>query len=162
MRLELLQFPYLGFTRFFMRIVLETKVEQDHAQVFAGFTEELFLKLAPPGIPIKLQRFDGCKKGDVVHLQLNFLLFKQDWISDITDAGRSESEHFFIDKGRKLPFFLKTWEHHHRIVKDGSGSRIVDDFRYTAPLGLTWLLRPVLWLQFAYRKPIYRKVFRKK
>jgi ligand-binding SRPBCC domain-containing protein len=61
-----------------------------------------------------------------------------------------------------LPFFLKYWRHHHRIVQDGQSTRIIDDIHFRSPLLLfDFLLWPVLWLQFLYRKPIYRNVFRK-
>ncbi|ERM83454.1 hypothetical protein P872_03480 [Rhodonellum psychrophilum GCM71 = DSM 17998] len=144
-----------------MKINISTKVEQDYLQVKEGFTEHLFSKLSPPFPPVKLLRFDGSKKGDVVSLELDFLLFKQVWTSEITDDQTSESEFFFVDKGIKLPFFLKSWEHRHRIVKDGDSSIIKDEITYEGPNGvMTFLLFPALWLQFLYRKPVYKKIFK--
>lgn len=145
-----------------MKINIFTKVEQDYLQVKDGFDEQLFSKLSPPFPPVKLLRFDGSKKRDIVSLELNFLLFKQVWTSEITDDETNESEFYFVDKGTKLPFFLKSWEHKHRVVKDGDSSIIKDEITFEGPNSImTVLLFPALWLQFMYRKPIYKKIFKR-
>lgn len=56
-----------------MQITLQTAVEKSHLQVMEGFTESLFSRLAPPFPPVKVLRFDGCKAGDIVDLELNFI-----------------------------------------------------------------------------------------
>lgn len=146
-----------------MKIKVTTPVAQHYKLVMQGFTEDLFLKLNPPFPPVKLLRFDGCKKDDIVILELNFIFFKQEWVSLILEDGLNETEFYFIDFGTKLPFFLKYWRHHHRIIKSGQGTKIVDDITFKSPLPLLdILLWPVLWLQFVYRKPVYKKVFGKK
>jgi ligand-binding SRPBCC domain-containing protein len=143
-----------------MKINISTPVQQDYLSVKKGFNESLFLKLNPPFPPVKLLRFDGSSKGDTVILELNFLLFKQQWVSDITADHTDELEFYFIDEGRKLPFFLKEWRHKHRIINAGTCSIIKDEIEFKAPAGiLTLLLYPVLYLQFLYRKPIYKKIF---
>ncbi len=143
-----------------MKIKVETIVQQDFKSVQKGFTKDLFVELTPPFPPVKLMRFDGCQKDDVVALELNFIFFKQQWISLIVEDGLNEEEFYFIDFGTKLPFFLKYWKHHHRIIKNGKGAKIVDDITFKSPLPwLDVLLWPVLWLQFLYRKPIYKKIF---
>lgn len=144
-----------------MHLILKTIVNQSLPQVWAGFDRSLFGKLSPPFPPVNVLRFDGCQKGDIVHLQLNFLLFRQDWISDITDQQETSDEIYFIDEGRKLPFFLAYWQHRHRLVRAGNRTIIIDDITFRTPSRLTdWLFYPLLWLQFTYRKPIYRRVFR--
>lgn len=146
-----------------MRIKVSTPVAQNYISVMEGFTEELFMKLNPPFPPVKLLRFDGCKKEDVVALELNFIFFKQQWVSLIVEDGLNEEEFYFIDVGTKLPFFLKYWRHHHRIIREGHGTKITDDLTFKSPLPfLDIFLWPVLWLQFVYRKPIYKKVFKQK
>ena len=143
-----------------MKINISTKVEQDYLSVKEGFNENLFLKLSPPFPPVKLLRFDGSSTGDKVILELNFIFFKQQWVSDITADNTDEKEFYFIDEGTKLPFFLKTWKHKHRIIKDGKSSIIRDEIAFKAPNGiLTLFLYPALYLQFLYRKPIYKKIF---
>jgi ligand-binding SRPBCC domain-containing protein len=145
-----------------MHIVIKTPVKQNYKQVAEGFTEKLFLSLNPPFPPVKLLRFDGCKKGDRVSLQLNFIFFKQRWDSVITYDVLNEQEFGFIDEGEQLPFFLKTWKHHHRIKHVEHGTVIEDDIHYTAPFKLlTLLLYPVLYLQFLYRRPVYQRIFKK-
>jgi ligand-binding SRPBCC domain-containing protein len=145
-----------------MNITIETRVAQDYLTVKAGFNESLFTKLSPPFPPVKLLRFDGSATGDLVTLELNFIFFKQKWTSQITDDQTTESEFYFIDQGIELPFFLKKWSHKHRVIKDGDASIIRDEIEFKAPFGLmTALLYPALYLQFLYRKPIYKKIFRK-
>jgi ligand-binding SRPBCC domain-containing protein len=145
-----------------MRLAIKTQVDASLIEVIGGFTSDLFLKLNPPFPPVQLKQFDGCKAGDSVHLELNFLLFRQEWISLITSDGRDDGEWWFVDEGTKLPFFLKKWKHHHRVVKVSSiTSEIIDDITYSTGTWLTDVLfYPVLYLQFLYRKPIYKRVFR--
>ncbi|WP_460982078.1 SRPBCC family protein [Spirosoma fluminis] len=144
-----------------MKLVLKTQVNASLPAVWAGFDRALFNQLSPPFPPVEVVRFDGCQQGDVVHLRLNFGVFRQDWISLITDQQRTDSEIFFIDEGTQLPFFLRYWRHRHRLIRDESGKTIlVDDITYRTPFRLTdYLFYPIMWLLFAYRKPIYRRVF---
>jgi ligand-binding SRPBCC domain-containing protein len=147
-----------------MTIIIETSVAQDYKTVFAGFTETLFLKLAPPLTGVKLLRFDGCYVGDRVEMQLTLLFFiRQYWKGIITDFQQNEQEIYFIDQSENenLPFFLKKWSHKHRIIKAENGSKIIDEIEYKAPFGLNFLLYPILYAQFLYRKPIYKRTFTK-
>ncbi|MCE7994886.1 MAG: hypothetical protein HEP71_23115 [Roseivirga sp.] len=144
-----------------MNITIKTIVDQRLREVIAGFNGELFLKLNPPFPKVRLVRFDGCKKGDIVSMELNFLLFKQTWTSEITEDQSSPHEFFFIDKGIQLPFFFKFWQHKHILQVKDDKTVVIDDITYQTPTLLTdWLMYPLLYLQFLYRKPIYRKVFR--
>jgi len=146
-----------------MKLTLQTRVEQDYLSVKKGFDQTLFQKLSPPFPPVKLLRFDGSSTGDLVVLELNFLFFKQRWTSEITEDSTDEKEFYFIDEGIELPFFLKTWRHKHRVIQDGTGSLIRDEINYTAPFGwITVLLHPALLAQFAFRIPIYKKLFKTK
>lgn len=146
-----------------MKINLSTPVEQDYLSVKDGFNESLFKKLSPPFPPVKLLRFDGSSKGDLVILELNFIFFKQKWESEITEDNTDSNEFYFIDEGVKLPFFLGKWKHKHRIIKSESGTEIKDEIEYKGPNKLmTVLLYPALYLQFLYRKPIYKKIFKLK
>ncbi|MEO1448944.1 MAG: hypothetical protein AAFV07_05410, partial [Bacteroidota bacterium] len=106
-------------------------------------------------------RFDGSQPGNIVHIRLTLLGFiKQDWVSEITEVGDDGRKAWFIDAGRQLPFFLGAWEHHHIVEAADSGSVIVDDIRFRGPWWLpTFLLYPVLYAQFAYRRPIYKQFF---
>ncbi|MEN2280790.1 hypothetical protein AAGF08_01540 [Algoriphagus sp. SE2] len=145
-----------------MEIIIKTQVEQDFLSVKEGFDKTLFKKLSPPFPPVKLLRFDGSKKGDLVSLELNFIFFQQKWVSEIIEDKTTEEEFYFIDQGVELPFFLKYWRHKHRIFKVGENSIIQDEISYKAPfLILTWLLYPAMLLQFGYRIPIYKKIFKK-
>lgn len=145
-----------------MKINLETPVEQGYLEVKSGFDESLFKKLSPPFPPVKLLRFDGSQKGDFVTLELDFIFFKQKWTSKITEDRTTDLEFYFVDEGVELPFFLKKWKHRHRVISTGIGSIIRDEIEFEAPFGLmTYLLFPALWAQFALRKPIYRRIFKR-
>lgn len=98
--------------------------------------------------------------GDVVSLELNFILFKQVWNSDIIDQQTTDDEIYFIDQGTKLPFFLKAWHHKHRLIRQGTGTVIADEITFRTPNSLLdYVMYPLMWAQFAYRKPIYKRVF---
>lgn len=143
-----------------MRIRLATSVQMSPERVRAGFDESLFMRLAPPLPRLRLLRFDGCETGDLVEVEINFVFFKQRWRSTIVDHGSDGHECWFVDEGTQLPFFLRFWRHEHRIQTRAEGSLIVDDIEFRSPNRLMdWLLYPSLWLQFAYRRPIYRRVF---
>ncbi|MGB3467198.1 MAG: hypothetical protein WBA74_18090, partial [Cyclobacteriaceae bacterium] len=73
-----------------------------------------------------------------------------------------DREFRFIDEGTSLPFFLKYWKHHHRVIADGTGSKIVDDITFKTPFFIpAFLMYPALYGQFMYRKPIYQRFFSK-
>lgn len=144
-----------------MKLRIQTHVSQPYQVVWQGFNEKLFRKLSPPFPPVRVVRFDGCLAGDMVVLELNFYLFKQQWISRITEQQSSESEIYFVDEGPKLPFFLRFWRHRHRIIREKAGGTIIaDEIEFRTPLWvIDYLMYPLLWAQFAYRKPIYKKAF---
>ena len=144
-----------------MKIYLETAVEADVARVRAGFDEKLFKALKPPGLALKVLRFDGCEVGHKVELELGRFL-KQRWTSHITEAQTSPDSWYFVDEsqGADLPFFLRTWRHEHRVqARPEGGSLIIDEINYQAPLGFNLLLYTPLYFQFSLRKPVYRRFF---
>jgi ligand-binding SRPBCC domain-containing protein len=144
-----------------MKFRISTLVDKYYLDVKKGFNADLLSTLSPPFPPVKLLRFDGSEVGDLVTLELNLILFKQIWISKITEAGTTEDEYFFVDEGVKLPFFLGWWKHRHRIVRiDERRSEIRDEITYSGRFRLlTPFLYPILYLQFLFRRPIYRRVF---
>jgi ligand-binding SRPBCC domain-containing protein len=142
-----------------MKITIETIVNQSVEKVWEQFDEKLLMKLSPPFPPVKLISF-GRKIGEKVTMELNFFILRQLWISKITDFYFTAQEIYFIDEGERLPFFLKYWKHKHRIVKINEGSKIIDEITFQTPTILTdYIFYPILYLQFLYRKPIYRKIF---
>jgi ligand-binding SRPBCC domain-containing protein len=151
-----------------MHLIRQTTVDRPLAEVWAGFDLQLFDRLSPPFPPVSVVRFDGCLRGDVVRLRLNFLLFQQDWTSLIVDQQTTADEIFFVDEGTQLPFFLRAWQHRHRLLaRTGPAGQpqtvIIDDITFQTPNPLTdWLFYPLLWGQFAYRQPIYRRYFNRK
>lgn len=145
-----------------MRITIPVRVRQPPEVVWANFDETLFRKLSPAFPPAKLLRFDGSMPGDEVHVELNFGLFRQTWVSVITEQRETADEIYFVDEGVKLPFFLRFWRHKHRILRDGTGSCIVEEIDYRTPfLPMDYPMYPVLYGQFASRKPVYQRIFGK-
>ena len=144
-----------------MKIRIETKVAQHFEQVAAGFDEALFKALAPRLLPTKVLRFDGSRTGDEVHLTLGPGPLAQRWEALVVEHGQTETEIYFVDHGKKLPFPLKSWIHTHRIQKaNGGGTVIVDaiDFQTLHPL-LNYLFFPIFWWLFKIRQPVYRRTF---
>ncbi len=145
-----------------MRIQLKTFVKVNKEEVKRRFSSDLFLALSPPFPRVKLTRFDGCGQGDVVRIELNFFLFKQVWESEIIEESDSVDSWSFVDEGIRLPFFLKNWRHHHIVQgNSGNGSEVIDDIVFSTGTKLTdMLMYPALYLQFLYRKPVYRRFFK--
>jgi len=145
-----------------IRITSTTIVAATPEQVWKGFDETLFKQLSPPFPKISLMRFDGCKQGDVVDLTLDFILLSQRWVSVIKENGQNQEGYYFIDEGAILPFMFTKWKHIHRIEKHPKGTQIIDDVYFQVPWYLPYfLMKIVVWGQFAYRKPIYRQIFGK-
>lgn len=145
-----------------MRLLLTTALaESDPRVVLARFDEALFRALAPPFPRLRVDRFDGCRRGDVVAVTMDWGFGQQSWVSRITDTGQSDTEVWFVDEGESLPWPFRQWRHRHVITADPArgGTVITDDLTYhTASPALDWLARPALWALLAYRKPIYRRL----
>lgn len=144
-----------------MKIYFETEINLPFEEVRDQFSKDLFVSLAPALIPFKLKRFDGCKAGDQVHIELGPGIFSQEWVSLITFEETNASGWSFIDEGKVLPWPLSYWKHHHRVDKLGpTKCRIVDDINYEcSPSVLTFLFKPFLWSVFSIRPERYKKFF---
>lgn len=144
-----------------MKIFFETHLESSLATIRENFGSELFLFLKPPGLAITLNRFDGCKEGDEVHLVVNSLGLKQEWVSVMTSEMQNEKEWAFIDEGKILPWPLSSWKHIHRVVYlDDKSSKIIDDITYKCRYSwMEGMIYPILWSTFAIRPSRYRKFF---
>ncbi|MCS6967562.1 MAG: hypothetical protein RMJ44_01450 [Cytophagales bacterium] len=143
------------------KFAITTQVSATLPEVWKNFDEKLFRQLAPPFPFIKLLRFDGCLQGNEVHLELNFIFFKQRWISKITQSYIREDEVCFVDEGKALPFFLTRWRHVHLLQTTPEGTFIKDIITFETPSPLlNWLILPALYFQFLYRKPIYKRYFK--
>ena len=144
-----------------MNILIKTRLSKNYKEVFKGFDLELFKALKPPLINLNVARFDGCKKGDEVHLEIGIGPLKQKWISHITDDFINEKECTFVDEGHILPPPLKDWKHTHRILNiDENICEIQDDINFSSGNSLLdFFLYPALYAQFALRIPVYKKFF---
>lgn len=143
-----------------MKILIKTRIEKNYQVIFSKFNLELFKALKPPLLNLVVERFDGCKKGDEVHLKMDLMgLLNQKWVSHITANFRSDYEIYFVDEGTLLPPPIKKWKHIHRIEKINElASYVVDDIFYTSGnRALDLAIYPALYLMFLYRKPIYKR-----
>lgn len=143
-------------------LLLQTEVDGHFKDVFSKFDQTLFKALEPPLIGLKICRYDGNQIGDEIHLELELVGLKQQWVSLITDFSNNEFECFFIDEGKQLPPPLSYWRHKHSVKKiSESKSMIIDDIKYKCHGGqlVETALYPVMFAQFMARKPIYRKFF---
>lgn len=146
-----------------MKISISTLVDQDFLSVKKEFNAQLLKTLSPPFPLVTIKKFGGISTSDEVSMELDFLFFKQTWDGVIIDHKQTDEEFYFIDKGTKLPFFLKNWQHKHRLINKGLQTLIIDEIDYTSSNKLTTLLLyPIMIGQFLYRKPIYKRYFGKK
>jgi ligand-binding SRPBCC domain-containing protein len=142
-----------------MKIYISTKVENKLENIHAKFNRDLFEKLSPPLVGLKIERFDGCLKGDEIHLLLDTLgIRKTSWISIITTSEINAKEFYFIDEGLVLPPPLVYWKHVHRVEKiDDNNCFVIDNIEYkTKSLMMDKILYPALYSIFLYRCPIYK------
>lgn len=137
----------------------ETPVKMSLQEIIPKFNQDLFEDLAPPLIPFQVERFDGCNKGDEVHLVMGFPPLKQKWVSHITESHTTDEEFLFVDEGALLPFPLTAWKHIHIVRKTSSGSVLVDDISFTCSRILAPLLKIGLKCYFSMRQQRYRKAF---
>ena len=143
-----------------MTIRIRTKVSQSLENVSNAFDESLFKQLSPPFPKVSVKQFDGSYEGAIVSVELDFLISKQSWISQITKSYASQNMFYFIDEGIKLPFFLKYWHHKHLVTDLGKEREITDEVTFKSwNLFTDLLLYPLLQVQFIYRKPIYKRIF---
>ena len=139
-----------------MNINFKTSVPGNFEKVFQAFDQKLFAYLLPA--PARLLRFDGSKKGDIVHIQFPL---NQNWISTITAQKQFADYHFFIDEGTTLPFGLKFWRHTHIVHRDGDNAIIEDDISFsTGVKALDLVFYPGLYASFYPRKKQYKAYFK--
>lgn len=124
-----------------------------------GFNEALFKALNPPWMPMKVVHFGGCITGDRVVLRLGPPFFPLMWESLITQHGQSDHSFWFIDEGKRLPFFLKSWKHLHYVSATEEGTVIVDDITLSFSFFLFQPMGFLIRYQMAYRKKAYLRYF---
>lgn len=138
-----------------MKLIIKTDISRNFREVFSRFDQNLFEALKPPLVSLKVVRFDGCKKGDEVHLSVA----GQRWVSHITDYYEDNDQIYFVDQGAIIPPPIKHWKHIHRIERTGENTSVViDDIEYsTGNIILDKMLYPALYAMFSLRGPIYKK-----
>lgn len=142
-----------------MRIFIKTKVHNNLSTIHQKFDRNLFEKLSPPLMTVKVERFDGCLKDHEVHLLIQSLFVRNKWISKITTSELNEKVFYFIDEGIEIPPPLKKWKHIHRVEAiDSSNCYVIDDITYSSGSNLLdYALFPFLFGMFKFRQPIYKR-----
>ena len=146
-----------------MNLIIETRIEKDFEIVKRNFNLDLFDALRPPFPLVKILQYQGNLPGNLVEVELNFILFKWIWLSEITAFEENNTLFRFTDLGRKLPPFLSEWKHTHALEKIGSETKIIDDITFQA--GKFWpdaLVKLLIWFQFSQRPGLYKAYFSKK
>jgi len=144
-----------------MKLYFETPTERPFTEIRDQFNRGRFIYLSPALVPFEIRRFDGCKKGDEIHINLGINGLTRKWVSLITFEETNAAGWSFIDEGKLLPFPLKYWKHHHRVDKiSAQKSLIVDDITFECqPAFLTPVTRALLWTVFSVRPGRYKKFF---
>jgi len=83
------------------------------------------------------------KKGSKVSLEIDFLLFRQNWLIKISEVISSS---LITDLQETGPF--KFWEHNHRFTGEDGAVVMMDEIRFLPPFGIFgWLALPFVYLQ---------------
>jgi ligand-binding SRPBCC domain-containing protein len=147
-----------------MKFTINCVVSQNKEEVWSQFNESLLKKLSPPFPGFEILYYEGQKKGDKLAFELDFILFKQKWESIILEDFESDKENYFVDsENGGLPMGLKKWHHKHRIIKLVNEKTMIRDeisfsTKYTF---LDFLIFPLIYSQFLFRIPLYKKAFKK-
>ncbi len=145
-----------------MNFKISTEINRSYQFAADGFNKKLFQALAPVFPILTLERYDGEKTGDEVHISMNLLVCKQQWVSVITQGKiDKDQEIIFIDEGKVLPWPLRSWKHRHIVKKNNDNSCfVIDDVTYsTGNKFFDFLILPSLFVQFVARKNKYKKYF---
>lgn len=141
------------------RVVLRTKVNGYYTDVFQRFDKDLFNYLFPPSFIASLVYNEGSDPGNRVKVQFK-IPYKSIMHVQITQKIVNDKRAYFIDEGLELPFGLKMWQHKHEVENCNNCSIIVDDITFS--FGKPWLdalMKPLVIVAFAGRKPQYKKFF---
>ena len=83
------------------------------------------------------------KKGSKVSLEIDFLLFRQNWLIKISELVPGS---LITDLQETGPF--KFWEHNHRFTGEDGAVVMMDEIRFLPPFGIFgWLALPFVYLQ---------------
>lgn len=135
-----------------------SNVSAPFEEVVNGFDKNLFKALLPSFPRMKVKRFDGCKKGDIVELKMG--IGPMTWISEISETSSGWNYWEFVDIGVKLPFPIRKWRHCHRVEREGSNTLILDKIEFSSGWKLIdWAIAPILTVSFKKRKALYSKYF---
>lgn len=133
-----------------MQFRVETRVAQPPDEVFPVFGDKAFVEsLAPWFMGVKVLRI-GLALGDEIEIRFTRLGPRGPWVSRIVEETRDAAGITFVDRSIQLPWPYATFQHHHGILPDGSGSLLVDEPTFTVKPGI---LEPVvgLFLRWSFR-----------
>ena len=118
-----------------------------------------FLRLSSLLVGLTVDRFDGSKVGDEIHLRLGLPGSKI--LQPVSGSLSSQKisirdECFFVDEGKVLPPPLSYWRHKHRMIKKWADETLIrDEIQFkTSPGFLESSMLPVLKYQFKRRGPV--------
>lgn len=141
------------------RFIHESRLPVDRATAFAWHARPGALpRLIPPWESVSVESArGGIDEGAEVVLRLMMGPLRLRWVAE---HKALEDGVFFRDDQRSGPF--ARWEHTHRFLDDGDGSRLRDDIVYALPFGFLGALlggggvRRKLRAQFRFRHAVTR------
>ena len=130
-----------------MRFRVATRVGEAPEAVFPVFGDKEFVQsLAPGFMGLTVLRI-GLDLGDEIEVRFTKLGPRGPWVSRIVALDTGPGGITFVDRSVELPWPYATFEHHHGILADGTGSTLVDEPSFTVrPRLLGPLLGPIVWL----------------
>lgn len=144
-----------------MKLLLKTKVNASLERVKSKFNQQLFEYMTPPWTKTEIERFDGCKSGDEIHVMVYQGKVKSKWVSLITKTTDTNEEWSFVDEGAVLPWPMSKWYHLHKVEKISENEVCIEDdiFYECSPAFMTKAIYPIVWATFAIRPKRYKEYF---
>lgn len=133
-----------------MQFRVETRVAQPPDQVFPVLGDKAFVEsLAPWFMGVTVLRI-GLALGDEIEIRFTRLGPRGPWVSRIVEETHDDAGITFVDRSIQLPWPYATFQHHHGIMVDGTGSLLVDEPSFTVKPAI---LEPVVgwFLRWSFR-----------
>jgi ligand-binding SRPBCC domain-containing protein len=120
-------------------------------------------KIMPPEMEIRMVGTADKKviEGQIIEYQVKVpILGRKKWVSEIKAVEDGLS---FTDVQKVGPY--RSWEHKHIFLKEGEGTRLIDEIQYELPFGIVgvlgnmWLINRTLKKIFGYREFAVGKIW---
>ena len=136
-------------------------INSDFNSVKNSFSELTFLQYLIKLQPVKLVRWDGIKTGDIAHMKIWFLGWK-DFIVKHQFHKQNNIILSFTDSNLFLPLGLTFWNHYHEVNNNNNIVTIIDDIEFKHKFKIVeYILYLPMILPILMRKILYKTYFKK-